>query len=200
MEYADFIVELRTLRDEAASLRDLPETHQHPTFRKWRHQVTALISTIEDRGYPINCSISSRLFQVAAYGSISRAEQIARYNLDLQDTVNEIETTIDHFDKYGDPKGHNAPEEPRNQQQELEWPQRISLSWLFTHAPIDLWFKFVGALVAAFLFGIVFAQTGLYSTVKDLWRTKATAETRITREPNHTVEPDARKSGARGSP
>ena len=200
MEYADFIAELRTLRDEAASLRNFPDTHHDPKFRKWRHQVTALISAIEDCGYSIDCGISSRLFQVASYGPVTRAEQIARYNRDLQDSVNEIETSINHFDKYGDPKGDKASEEPRKHEQELEWPQKMSLSWLFKHAPIGLWLKFISALVAVFLFGIAFAQTGLYANLEHLWKTKGTAETQVNKEPNHTVEPDARKSGARGSP
>ena len=200
MEYADFILELRTLRDEAASLRDLPETHQHPAFRKWRHQVTALISAIEDHEYSIDCAIASRLFQGASAGPLSRAEQIDSYNLDLQDTINEIETSIDHFDKYGDPKVQKAPEKPREQKQELEWPQKISLSWLFTHAPIDLWLKFVGALAAAFVFGIAFAQTELYSKLGDVWKARSAVEAPVSKEPNSTVDSGARKDNARGSP
>ena len=138
-----------------------------------------------------------RAFSVASYGPVTRAEQIARYNRDLQDSVNEIETSINHFDKYGDPKGDKASEEPRKHEQELEWPQKMSLSWLFKHAPIGLWLKFISALVAAvFIFGIAFGQTGLYANLEHLWKTKGTAETQVNKEPNHTVEPDARKSGA----
>ncbi len=71
------------------------------------------------------------------------------YNLDLQDTVNEIETTINHFDKYGDPKARKQVEAPPQRDQELEWPKKITLSWLFKHAPITLLLKFIGALATA---------------------------------------------------
>lgn len=113
MDYAQFIDGLRPLLEEARDLFNDPQTHQAPRFRKWRHAVTTLMSVIEDRGYTIDCSISSRHFQIASYGPVSRNEQIARYNQDLQDTINEIESIVRYFDKYGDFKaGKSVPGSP----------------------------------------------------------------------------------------
>ena len=104
MDYAKFIEELRPLHAEALNLFDDPQTHNAPRFRKWRHLVTTLISAIDERGYSIDCSISSRIFDIATYGSVAQAERVARYNQELQDTINELESIIGFFDKFGDPK------------------------------------------------------------------------------------------------
>ncbi|MCG7966024.1 MAG: nucleotide-binding protein [Candidatus Thiodiazotropha taylori] len=106
MNYANFIEELRPLIEEAKSLLGAEEYHQDPQFRKWRQKVTTLISRIEDRGYSIDCDITSRIFQVPSFGSVSRREQIEYYNRELQDTINELESIVEFFDKYGDP---NSP-------------------------------------------------------------------------------------------
>ena len=66
---------------------------------------------------------------------------------------------------------------------ELEWPQKITLSWLTKHAPISLWLKLLGALVTAFLLGVGFAQTKLYDNIQELWKPNKPA-THETKEPN----------------
>jgi predicted nucleotide-binding protein len=104
MKYTNFIEELRPLIEEARGLLGAEEYHQDPQFRKWRQKVTTLITRIEGLGYSIDCDISSRIFQVPSYGSVSRREQIEYFNRDLQDTINELETIVELFDKYGDPK------------------------------------------------------------------------------------------------
>ncbi len=112
MEYAKFIEELRPLHAEALNLFDDPQTHNAPRFRKWRHSVTTLISAIEDRGYSIDCSISSRIFDIVSYGSVAQTERVAIYNQELQDTINELESIIGFFDKFGDPKAEAKKVQP----------------------------------------------------------------------------------------
>lgn len=104
MNYSEFINELKPLLEEARTLFDEKDTHQNARFRKWRHQLTTTINIIENQGYWIDCDIESRIFQVASYGSVSEQEQIAQYNQELQDTINELEIIIQHFTKYGDPQ------------------------------------------------------------------------------------------------
>ena len=191
MEYTDFIKELRPLREEAHTLFDEKETHQSPKFRKWRHKVTTLLTSIEEegQGYSIDCNIRSRDFLVPSYGEVSQSENIAAYNCELQDTVNEIDTIIELFDKYGDPKSKAGKEENLRQRAELEWPPKMTLSWLFKHAPISLWVQFLGALIAAFLFGIAFSQTGLYANIRSLLETTK-PEIQTTKEPNNALKSD----------
>ena len=112
MDYTRFIQELRLLQAEAPSLLNDPQTHEAPKFRKWRHDVTTLISAIESRGYSIDCNISSRRFFVASYGPVTKSEQIASYNRDLQDTINELSSVINFFDKFGDPRAETKQIQP----------------------------------------------------------------------------------------
>ena len=107
MNYSEFIDELKPLLEEARTLFDESDTHQNPRFRKWRHQLTTTIGIIENQGYWIDCGIESRIFQVASYGSVSNHEQVATYNQELQDTINELEIITQHFAKYGDPRANN---------------------------------------------------------------------------------------------
>jgi len=104
--YSQFVDELRTLVDQARTLRDAREMHENPAFRKWRHEVTDLILLMEDAGYSINCSIVSRDFDERGSYTYdpSSKERIAAFNRDLQDTVTELLTIISRFDKFGDPK------------------------------------------------------------------------------------------------
>ena len=188
MEYADFIKALRELRAGADPLFDLPQTHWEPAFREWRHRVTALIYAIEDCGYRIDCGISSRNFDIATDEFVTVAERIAGYKLDLQDTVNEIDSIVVDFEQHGDPRGNMKPAPPSRKDKKLESPKEITLSWLLKHAPAGLWLKFLGALVAAFLVGIGFSQTGVYSSVEDLWKAK-TPESQAAKEASKLVQP-----------
>jgi hypothetical protein len=199
MNYSEFIDELRPLLDEARSLFDEDQTHQNPRFRKWRHQLTTTISIIEDQGYTVDCDIASRIFQVASYGSVSKAEQIAAYNRELQDTINEMKIIIEYFDKYGDPKRHSQGEISSRKTNKIEWPSKMTLSWLFNHAPIKLWLQFGSILVAVFLLGIGFAQTRAYKNIEQLWQQEQPDNKHIN-EPNNQLNQDAPKSGGSVSP
>lgn len=101
LKYSQFIGELRALLERGKTLYDLDGRHEDPGFQRWRHEVTDLIKRIEHEGYDTNCHIAERLFDVE-YGSYKgnpTPGRIAAYNLDLQDTLNELEIIIGRFDK-----------------------------------------------------------------------------------------------------
>lgn len=104
MKYKDFITEIKPLLEEARSLFNADQLHENPQFRKWRHKLTTKINTIDEQGYWVNCGVESRSFDIMTYSSVSKKERLDVYNRDLQDTINELETVIDDFNKYGDPK------------------------------------------------------------------------------------------------
>nr|BAJ06956.1 hypothetical protein [uncultured bacterium]BAJ06958.1 hypothetical protein [uncultured bacterium] len=195
MKYSEFIDELRPLLDEAHSLFDEDQTHQSPRFRKWRHQLTTTISIIENLGYTVDCDIASRIFQVASYGSVSKNAQMAAYNRELQDTINEMEIIIEYFDKYGDPKISSQAAASDDRAEKLEWPTKMTLSWLFNHAPIKLWLQFGGILITVFLLGVGFAQTRAYKNIEQLWHHEQPHNKHID-EPNPQLNHDASKSDA----
>jgi predicted nucleotide-binding protein len=107
MDYTNFIEELRPSIEEAKGLLGAEEYHNDQEFRNWRQKVTQLISIIEDCGYSINCKITSRIFQFPSCGLVSRQKHIEYYNRELQDTINELETIVKFFDKYGEPNKPN---------------------------------------------------------------------------------------------
>jgi len=187
MRYEDFVNELRPLLQEAAVLLNLQNLHEEPHFRKWRHNVTDLIERIEDQGYEINSSIQNRYFDEPGSYTYdpTRKDRINAFNRDLQDTINEFETIIARFDKYGDPK--EPPENAIETAEPLEWPQKITLSWLFKHAPIGLWFKAGGILLAAIILGITIGQSQLYKELSSKYRTDI--------EPNNQIQPTQKTRG-----
>lgn len=147
---------------EARDLFNLQNLHEEPHFRKWRHNVTDLIERVEDQGYEVNSSIENRYFDEPGSYTYdpTRNDRISAFNRDLQDTINEFQTIVERFEKYGAPKtlAKNAVEK----EESLEWPQKITLSWLFKHAPIGLWFKAGGIVLAVLILGITIGQSQLY--------------------------------------
>ncbi len=187
MKYEDFVNELRPLLQEAGEMFNLQNLHEDPRFRKWRHNVTDIIERIEDQGYEVNSSIQSRYFdEPGSYtNDPTRKYRIEAFNRDLQDTINEFETIVARFEKYGGPKSPATNTE--NADKPLEWPQKITLSWLYKHAPIGLWFKAGGILLAALILGITIGQSQIY---KDL-----SSKFRMESEPNKQIQPTQKPRG-----
>ena len=110
IKYSQFIDELKVLGNDAKELIDAPMRHHDSKFRKWRHRVTDLIYQLENMGYNINCNIRDKLFDVyeSGYGEEPRnKERLDQYNLDLSDTINELDTIIHNYENFGDPVKDN---------------------------------------------------------------------------------------------
>ncbi len=115
MEYKDFIIELKDLLKDTNELFDKKDLDEDDKFRKWRHKSTDLINNIESRGYSINCDIYNRRFNVfAPYATVRESERLKTYNRELQDTINEFETIIENYEKYGCPKEKRAKANTNN--------------------------------------------------------------------------------------
>jgi len=170
MKYSDFIEEIKKSLDDANSLFNKEEIHFDSEFRKWREKITTAIETIEEQSYNINCNVRDRIFDIASYEDISKKDKIKKYNLDLQDTVNEIETIIDYFSKYGDPKFKETKIIESKSKKELDYPPKVTLNWLKKHTPISLWLKMGGIILTAFLLGVGFSETKLYENIQKIWQ------------------------------
>jgi hypothetical protein len=105
MEYAQFIAGIKALRDEGTQLFGREQLHEDRQFRKWRHELTDLISRISYQGYPINCQVSARSFDQHASPDTHRdkKDRIAAYDRDLLDTINELDTLIKRYSELGAP-------------------------------------------------------------------------------------------------
>jgi hypothetical protein len=173
--YAAFIDELRGQLERARSLFDRARLGEDEEFRRWRHEVTDLMSRIASRKYRINCHLVSRNFDApGSYThSPSKAERMAAYNRDLRDTITELETLVAHFEKYGDPKAEPtsqlAPESsvtvppPPIEQPKLRPPEKVTPAWLWQYAPVTLWLQGFGLLAASFVAGVAVGQSALYA-------------------------------------
>ena len=162
MTYEQFINELKSLLSRAKELFNAHELELNQDFKRWKKELSALLIAIEEKGYDVQCNVISRDFTLfIGYGSIPSDSQLAKeFNSDLQDTINEIEIIIDHYNKFGDPRG--KIETQSQSTQELKYPDKVSLAWLWNHMPIKLCVSGIIILFSVFLLGIGFGQTELY--------------------------------------
>ncbi|MBI4681364.1 MAG: hypothetical protein HY753_09245, partial [Nitrospirae bacterium] len=58
----------------------------------------------------------------------------------------------------------------------IEFPDKITLKWLYTHVPYRFWIIFISLLITAFSLGITFANTKLYKSITDLITTNNKTE------------------------
>ena len=163
--YAAFIKELTDLRDSFANPPLNHRTHESIEFKQWRHQVSDLIERIESKGYDINCRIGQRRFRVMSYGSISRRELQEAFDNAHAETMIELNTIINNFEKYGDPKARSSVPvlDPLifpdfEKKKPLEWKKEATLMWYFNNTPaVTMWgfgVVIVSLILGAFLLGI----------------------------------------------
>lgn len=182
--YADFISELEPLLHAGRSLFDVPGRRQSAPFRKWRHELTDSISHIERSGYKINCSIAFRDFDVGDENNplLAARENSPLFARDLQDTIVEIKTLIERFNRFGDP-GQITPSPPTHPatsavldvSSELKVPERLTPAWLWQNASLSLWTTAAGALAAAFALGLTVGQSQLAQELFIKFRTSQPA-------------------------
>lgn len=192
MKYSDFINEIRILQEKSSSLFNKEEIDHNAEFRKWRHNLTAALDAIKSQNYNVNCNVKRRAFTIGGYSTHEARKN--RYNQDLQDTINELETIIKYYNNFGEPKPLKEPNSENIPKKELKYPQKVTLYWLAKHAPIGLWVKFVGMLFAVFVLGLGFSQTVAYKNIQQLWHQEASNETNK-QAPNKAPQPTP-ESGA----
>nr|WP_139183762.1 hypothetical protein [Pseudomonas sp. NFPP33] len=59
------------------------------------------------------------------------------------------------------------PTEKETNANAILYPQKLTLKWLYQHAPISLWGWLCGLLFATFVLGIAFSETQLYQLLKN---------------------------------
>jgi hypothetical protein len=152
--YEKFISELRPLIVRGQTLYDRPDRTKDSDFRRWKLEVTDLIVRIQREKYTVNCSIELRSF-TSFGGSYTGSDNqaIVSYNLDLKDTINELEILIERYDKHGAPNPI-TPSSSAAPSNELQPPKRMTLDWIWRHMPVTWWKYIVG--VPLTVFGIAF--------------------------------------------
>lgn len=187
LSYRQVVDELRPLIEQARALFDLDGIHENSAFRKWRHEVTDLIERIEDAEYSVNCSIGERHFdELGSYTyTPSSRDRLAAFNRDLQDTINELATIVERFEKFGDPK---AADVVVGAATPLKAPEKITAAWLWDNAPMSLWWIVIVAAVAIFGAGITAGQSSLF---KELVEKLKPVETKSDKRATPNMAPHA---------
>jgi hypothetical protein len=101
-DYAAFIDECRLLVQRAAAFTPIERSGYGVEFRRWRLELSDLLTQIRKSKYSPNIYVEGRSFHA---GEDARdSEDNAVFNVDLHDTLTELQLLIARFDKYGDPK------------------------------------------------------------------------------------------------
>lgn len=128
MKYKHFIELLKPFLQEAATLFGREKLDEDPRFRKWRHEVTTLIDPIEGHGLSVNSAVRDRHFNGWSYTyTPSNRERLDAYNRDLQDSINELQTIVEHYKQFGEPK---KPSRSSEEHKESELIARFKQHWL----------------------------------------------------------------------
>ena len=166
LTYAAFIDELRALVPRGKSLSGAVGFSDSQEFKRWRHETTYLLEAIHGNGYRVRCDIQIRKFNIrATYEAVSDKAKRHRFETDLTDTLTELEVLISSFDKFGDPNQRKLPETPLASAKPLVPPDKVTLAWLWQHAPISLWITVAAAAVAILSAGIGLGQSALFAEV-----------------------------------
>ena len=48
----------------------------------------------------------------------------------------------------------------------VTYPEKVTLKWLYQHAPVSSWAWLAGVIISAFALGIAFSETPLYKSLK----------------------------------
>ena len=164
--YATFIEALPPLVRQAQALLTSTELADGVDFRRWRHDLRDLVQRIEAKGYSVNCGVGSRAFRIAALGGpISKERQRAWFLRELQDTVGELELLCSRHGQFGDPRAAEDPS-PRGPSTPLTSPEKVTLAWLWQHAPIRLWGSALFFLAVVFVSGVTLGQSKLYAELQ----------------------------------
>ncbi len=166
--YTSFIIEIERLAAEAEKLRVASKMHLDDNFRKWRHELEGVLSQIAQVGYllPGQVRVKGRSFGYANNDRIADSVKFQWYQTEMDDTIIELNFILDSYLKHGEP-----PKGTQTNALKREWPEKITLSWLYNHAPIGLWITVVSMALAIFLAGIYVGQNDIYRKSLDLFLT-----------------------------
>jgi len=151
--YKAFIGELRHLVKEGATIARTPLTDLDPRFRKWRVQVESLVQHIEQEGYSLPCPVHS---QSRVY--------LAKFELEIHDTLNELRTLIDRYEKFGEPRRRE-----RVGGKAVLTNGKETLSWLWHNVSRVAWGLWLASIAAAFGAGFYAGRTDFIVKVLELW-------------------------------
>lgn len=165
MTYSGFIDELRFLLKQIAELRNAREMEKHPAFRKWRHTLQSIVEEIK-RDYDLPGKMRSAARNFAGYGEgdFGPPPAFPSYQLEMDDTANELELIITSFEKHGEPK-RKARIEPVA---ELRPPEKVTVVWLLKNVSVSVWAGAAMVVAGSFALGFTAAKTNFFTKLAEL--------------------------------
>lgn len=180
-DYQAFVTELRGLVEAPTFGSKGPQYTASPVFKEWKHKLIDLILRIEAQGYKINCDVRTRHFNPLVYPTAIAPEDRGLRDAEaffdaINQTLVELRTIIENFDRYGPPPkkpGHEIPtpapievSTQLNTSPELAHPPKVTASWLWQHVPAHMWLTAAGLLCAAAAAGYSFASTNVGRSIQ----------------------------------
>ncbi|MCU7844705.1 MAG: hypothetical protein KZQ93_12775 [Candidatus Thiodiazotropha sp. (ex Monitilora ramsayi)] len=161
MKYNDFINEIGRLIEKGETLYDAKDMHNNSEFREWRHHVTACIDAIKKEKYDINCQIQYRSFgRSNGYFSPGIDALKKLYNRELKDTLNELNTLVDHHKKFGEP-ARSASEQPIARANSAH-NVNVTMRWLWDNVSWKFWITLCLIMLLIFTMGIRLARSKVF--------------------------------------
>lgn len=189
-DYPAFIEQLMVLVEMARGFTPTQRNREHPTFRKWKHEVADLIERIGRLRYDVNTGLESRRFQIVGYGSYSTAEEQQVFNRDLDDSLMELELVVENYKRYGDPtrgrmnhanKGlvqeEAAAPTPAAESESLKPPEKVTFKWLWEHMSVTVFGTLMLALGFSFTVGVSVGNWSSVQVVFAKWAENVTIPT-----------------------
>lgn len=165
MTYKRFIDELRYLLKQMPELRNSREMDKHPAFRKWRHTLESIVGEVKrDFELPGEMRSASRNFAGYAGGDFGPPPAFASYQLEMDDTANELEHIISSYEKRGEPKKKARSESSA----ELKPPDKVTIAWLLKYVPVSMWAGAAAVVGTSFALGFAAAKTNFFTKLAEL--------------------------------
>jgi hypothetical protein len=112
-----------------------------------KNQYSPIINKIFNEGI-------SDYFQSPSYKSVE----------DIRSILDSVITRLKRNPELCNPRHEDTPIETKP----IEYPEKITLKWLYAHVPYRFWSYLLGLLFAAFILGTTFANTQLYKSLAAL--------------------------------
>jgi hypothetical protein len=132
---------------------DISAFRNHDEFLLWSDQVAPLLAFDE---------ILHRNFQLW----VSRVKSAHNLGHDHREGLGEAIGVANQAITKLEIEAEHPADTPVESQKSVEYPEKVTLSWLYKHVPVKLWISFVAILLTAFSLGLAFSETKLYGTIK----------------------------------
>ena len=157
-----------TKNEHIAALKELRSILNSKAFRELQPRRDCIARVVPllkfDATYYANALQAGDILVQTGFSNNMYESMTARLDSMVGQAIAELETVPEKPPVVAAPKTENSQPQPSSttlekvQSPKLQYPEKVTLSWLSHHAPVSFWFWLIGIIVAVFLFGIKAGQ------------------------------------------